>query len=65
MSEKILDLADRAYDEHRNYLMEANIPDIFCVAFAHMIIKECITILDEDDGATHHAELLQKHFGVE
>jgi hypothetical protein len=33
--------------------------------FAELIVKGCITTLDEDDGATHHKELLQEHFGVE
>lgn len=32
--------------------------------FALAIIKECIAVLDEDDGATHHTELLETHFGV-
>jgi hypothetical protein len=30
--------------------------------FADLIIQECIAILDIDDGATHHKELLEKHF---
>ena len=33
--------------------------------FSNLLIQECITILDEDDGATHHTELLKQHFGVE
>lgn len=33
--------------------------------FSNLLIQECITILDENDGATHHTELLKKHFGVE
>jgi hypothetical protein len=32
---------------------------------AELIVQECITVLDEDDGATHHTELLKEHFGVE
>jgi hypothetical protein len=31
----------------------------------YLIVKECISILDKDDGATHHSELLLEHFGVE
>lgn len=31
--------------------------------FAELIIKECLNIIEEDDG-THRDELLQKHFGV-
>ena len=33
--------------------------------FAELIVKECISTLDQDDGATHHGELLREHFGVE
>jgi hypothetical protein len=33
--------------------------------FAELIVRECITVLDENDGAMHHTELLKKHFGVE
>lgn len=29
-----------------------------------LVVRECVSILDEDDGATHHAELLKEHFGV-
>ncbi len=34
------------------------------VLLAELIVQECINVLDEDDGATHHAELLKEHFGV-
>ena len=33
--------------------------------FAELIVRECISTLDQDDGATHHGELLREHFGVE
>ncbi len=33
--------------------------------FAELIVQECVMTLDEDDGATHHRELLFTHFGVE
>ena len=33
--------------------------------FAELIVRECISTLDRDDGATHHRELLLEHFGVE
>jgi hypothetical protein len=32
--------------------------------FAELIVWECITVLDENDGAIHHTELLKEHFGV-
>jgi hypothetical protein len=33
--------------------------------FAQLIVAECIALIYEDDGATHHAELLEEHFGVD
>jgi hypothetical protein len=33
--------------------------------FAELIVRECIMALYEDDGATHHEELLKQHFGVD
>ena len=32
--------------------------------FAEKIVRECITVVDRDDGATHVQELLLEHFGV-
>ena len=32
--------------------------------FAELIVKECIAVLDLDDGATLRGELLTEHFGV-
>jgi predicted flavoprotein YhiN len=37
----------------------------FMERFAKLIVQGCVMILDEDDGATHHRELLFTHFGVE
>ena len=36
----------------------------FIEKFAELIVKECITVLDLDDGATLRSELLAEHFGV-
>jgi predicted flavoprotein YhiN len=33
--------------------------------FAQLIVRECVSVMYEDDGATHHCELLFTHFGVE
>ena len=33
--------------------------------FAELIVKECVSVMYEDNGATHHCELLFTHFGVE
>lgn len=32
--------------------------------FAELLVRECIDVLSEDDGATHHEQLLLNHFGV-
>jgi hypothetical protein len=32
--------------------------------FAELIVRECIRVVDKDDGATHVRELLEEHFGV-
>jgi len=34
------------------------------IKFAELIVLECVSILDKDDGATHHSKLLLEHFGV-
>jgi hypothetical protein len=31
--------------------------------FAELIVEECISVVDYDDGATHVRELLLEHFG--
>ena len=33
--------------------------------FAELIVRECISALDEADGSIHHSECLLEHFGVE
>lgn len=37
----------------------------FLDRFAKLIVRESVQLLDENDGATHHKELLFEHFGVE
>ena len=39
--------------------------DYYTEKFAELIVKECDMVLSEDDGATHHSELLFTYFGVE
>lgn len=67
MNERIKELAEQA-----NYLAtEKEFPydvDWFYLynkKFAELLVRECISTLDRDDGATHHSELLLEHFGVE
>jgi hypothetical protein len=33
-------------------------------AHTKIIVEECVRVLDEDDGATHHTTCLFEHFGV-
>jgi len=79
MNERIRQLADQAgadfmrrinynnlegeeYEEDAGVIFESN--ESF-EKFAELIVAECIRTLDQDDGATHHGELLREHFGVE
>lgn len=32
--------------------------------FAELIVRECVSTLDEADGSVHHRECLFDHFGV-
>jgi len=63
MNERIKELAAQCRESHLS-----NTGEWYCEfdedKFAELIILECIVVLDEDDGATHHTELLKKHFGV-
>jgi hypothetical protein len=61
MNKRIRELAEQAgYPDYMTYGQ-----DLVLERFAELFVRECITILDEDDGATHHRELLKEHFGVE
>lgn len=63
MNERIKQLYERAMEQHvsNNSAWEELNPE----KFAELIVRECISTLDRDDGATHHRELLLEHFGVE
>ena len=75
MSERIKELARQAelaelYDRYVEYCMKNADDDIMdydtiVKKFAELIVKECIMLLYEDDGATHHEQLIKQHFGVE
>jgi hypothetical protein len=67
MNERIRQLAEQArikdhwsMDERRyltNYLDEQK--------FAELIVRECISALDDANGSVHHSECLLDHFGIE
>ena len=66
MNERIQELAIEAgmiIGDTSNFDMAAIMPKES--KFAELIVAECISTLDQDDGATHHGELLREHFGVE
>ncbi len=60
MNERVKELKSQCWDE-RPY----GPPWFNSDKFAELIVWECISALDSDDGVTHHSELLLKHFGVE
>jgi hypothetical protein len=81
MNERIRELVKQAHDIEKNtlyFICPTMGPDVAKQVsreeeirlfnyekFADLIVRECITVLDENDGALHHTELLKKYFGVE
>ena len=69
MNERIQKLAEQARQYANSmYPSGLDIPKwgpAYHERFAELIVKECIGALDQDDGATHHGELLREYFGVE
>jgi len=68
MNERIQELAEQAKfmaEEDINKQISYNAElKVFAEKFAELIVKECDMVLSDDDGATHHSELLFTHFGV-
>jgi hypothetical protein len=64
MNERIKELIEQCTDRHFSDCV-GGYETFDKETFAELIVKECVNVLDEDNGATHHAELLQEHFGVE
>ena len=68
MNERIKELVGQAKfmaEESINKQISANTElNAFAEKFAELIVKECDMVLSDDDGATHHSELLFTHFGV-
>jgi hypothetical protein len=63
MNERIRELIEQCTDRHFN---EGGGFETFDKEkFAELIVRECIRVVDKDDGATHVRELLEEHFGVE
>jgi hypothetical protein len=38
--------------------------DLVLERLIHLVVEECINTLSQDDGATHHEELLKERFGI-
>lgn len=66
MNEKVLELADKAYNDNYKIIGHADIPDQFCYAFAELIINECIQAIDNVGGFNEefHMNVIKQHFGV-
>jgi galactokinase len=75
MNKRIFELAEQAYEQKQSMVIDPNTYEMVPgktyemvlnqEKFAELIVRECITVLDENDGALHHTELLKKHFGDE
>ena len=37
----------------------------FMEKFAELLVRQCVSALDEAEGSVHHRECLFEHFGVE
>lgn len=60
MNARMNELADQctSYNDSDGWIFDK-------AKFASLIVREAIMALDQDDGATHHEELLKQHFGVD
>ena len=61
MNEQIRELAEQAgYEKDMFGIGHWDMPE--CQKFAELIVRECINIVERDDGATELGELLLDHF---
>ena len=64
MNELIIELADKAVEDISSGPW--NISDEFCIKFAELIIRECISELsDTFDMTIEEGNHLKEHFGLE
>jgi hypothetical protein len=63
MNERIKELEKQSYTEAMHE-MGGTYMAFDKEKFAKLIVRECIRVVDKDDGATHVRELLEEHFGV-
>lgn len=57
MNENIKQIAIKSQVEHC-------ISHIRLEQFANELIRECVRLIEEDDGSTNNGDLLFKHYGI-
>lgn len=65
MNERIRDLQIQAFAECLTFEEDKVRTDEVFERLAELIVRECVSALDEADGSVHHRECLFEYFGVE
>jgi len=65
MNERLIELAKQAGLKKEHASDREYMGDFDWREYGELIVRECIRVVDKDDGATHVRELLEEHFGVE
>jgi hypothetical protein len=64
MNERLIELAKQAGLKKEHGSDREYMGDFDWRQYGELIVRECIRVVDKDDGATHVRELLEEHFGV-
>jgi hypothetical protein len=64
MNERLIELAKQAGLKKDHASDREYMGDFDWREYGELIVRECIRVVDKDDGATHVRELLEEHFGV-
>ena len=64
MNERLIELAKQAGLKKEHASDREYMGDFDWREYGELIVRECIRVVDKDDGATHVRELLEEHFGV-
>jgi hypothetical protein len=64
MNERLIELAKQAGLKKDHASDREYMGDFDWRQYGELIVRECIRVVDKDDGATHVRELLEEHFGV-
>lgn len=66
MNQRFRELTDKIWaEEYWNHPNTDKLLPAQLNKFAESIVRECDLVISEDDGATHHSELLFTYFGLE